>query len=71
MRCADKDARSLLLSIAGGARNPKLSLGGFVIVDDHSHKPRAQAVHDFRRAHGIKDEIIDIDGMGSYWRRKI
>jgi len=50
---------------------PKLSLGGFVIVDDYSHKPCAQAVHDFRHAHGITDEIIDIDGMGSYWRRKI
>jgi Macrocin-O-methyltransferase (TylF) len=50
---------------------PKLSLGGFVIVDDYFLKPCAQAVHDFRRAHGIEDEIIDIDGRGSYWRRMI
>jgi O-methyltransferase len=49
---------------------PRLTLGGFVIVDDYHLKPCAQAVHDFRRAQGIDDEIIDIDGMGSYWRRK-
>jgi hypothetical protein len=49
---------------------PRLILGGFVIVDDYHLKPCAQAVHDFRRAQGIDDEIIDIDGMGSYWRRK-
>jgi O-methyltransferase len=49
----------------------KLSLGGFTIIDDYCLKPCAQAVHDFRRAHGIADEIIDIDGMGSYWRRKM
>jgi O-methyltransferase len=47
----------------------KLSPGGFVIVDDYFLKPCAQAVHDFRRAHSIDDEIIDIDGIGSYWRR--
>jgi hypothetical protein len=49
---------------------PKLSLGGFVIIDDYFLKPCAQAVHDFQRGHGIDDEIIDIDGMGSYWRRR-
>jgi O-methyltransferase len=49
----------------------KLSLGGFTIIDDYCLKSCAQAVHDFRRAHGISDEIIDIDGMGRYWRRKM
>lgn len=48
---------------------PKLSHGGFVIVDDYFLKPCAQAIHDFRRAHGITDEILDIDRMASYWRR--
>jgi hypothetical protein len=52
---------------------PKLSLGGFVIIDDYFFQPCAQAVRDFRGAHGINDEIIDIDleGRGSYWRRSI
>jgi O-methyltransferase len=47
----------------------KLSPGGFVIVDDYFLQPCAQAIHDFRNAHGITDLIIDIDGLGSYWRR--
>jgi O-methyltransferase len=47
----------------------KLSPGGFVIVDDYHLQPCAQAIHDFREARGIGDEIRDIDGMGAYWRR--
>ena len=47
----------------------KLSVGGFVIVDDYFLEPCARAIHDFRDARGIKDEIIDIDGAGSYWRK--
>ena len=50
---------------------PKLSPGGFCIVDDFgSFVDQAQrAVHDYRAQHGITDEIIDIDGSGAYWRK--
>lgn len=50
---------------------PKLSPGGFCIVDDYVLFPdQAQkAVHDYRAAHGITDEILDIDGSGAYWRK--
>ncbi|HSV37267.1 MAG TPA: TylF/MycF family methyltransferase [Nocardioidaceae bacterium] len=50
---------------------PKLSVGGFCIIDDFgSHVSQAQqAVHDYRAAHGITDTIIDIDGTGAYWRK--
>ncbi|HEX7739214.1 MAG TPA: TylF/MycF/NovP-related O-methyltransferase [Marmoricola sp.] len=50
---------------------PKLSPGGFCIIDDFgSHVSQAQqAVHDYREAHGITEEIIDIDGTGAYWRK--
>ena len=39
---------------------PKLSPGGFCIIDDFgSHASQAgQAVHDYRDAHGITDEIV-------------
>jgi O-methyltransferase len=47
----------------------KLSPGGFVIVDDYWLKPCAQAVHDFRQARAIGDEIWDINGRAAYWRR--
>ncbi|MEU5863704.1 alpha/beta fold hydrolase [Nonomuraea sp. NPDC047529] len=49
---------------------PKLSRGGFVIVDDYFLKPCRDAVYDFRDRHGIEDEIRDIDGYGAYWRRE-
>ena len=51
---------------------PKLSPGGFCIIDDFgSHQSQAGlAVHDYREANGIEEEIVDIDGFGAYWRRK-
>jgi O-methyltransferase len=51
---------------------PKLSPGGYSIVDDFgSHQSQAaQAIIDYRNKHGIDDEIVDIDGFGAYWRRK-
>jgi len=48
---------------------PKLSVGGYAIVDDYYLEPTRRAVHDYRAKHGIRDEIIDIDGAGAYWRR--
>ncbi|WP_327088492.1 alpha/beta fold hydrolase [Nonomuraea sp. NBC_01738] len=48
---------------------PKLSHGGFVIVDDYFLQVCRDAVYDFRERHGITDEIRDIDGYGAYWRR--
>jgi len=47
----------------------RLSVGGFVIVDDYSLKPCAKAVHDFRDRYGITEEMVDIDGNGVFWRR--
>lgn len=51
---------------------PKLSPGGFCIIDDFgSHGSQAgQAVHDYRKAHDIDDPIEDIDGYGAYWRKR-
>jgi hypothetical protein len=49
---------------------PKLSVGGWVVVDDYRIIPACRAaVMDFRRAHGIRDPILPIDGSGVYWRR--
>jgi O-methyltransferase len=49
----------------------KLSPGGFCIVDDYgSHASQAgRAVEDYRKAHGISDPVVDIDGFGAYWRK--
>jgi O-methyltransferase len=49
---------------------PKLSRGGFVIVDDYHVVPACkQAVHDFRDANGITDPIREIDNVGVFWQR--
>lgn len=49
---------------------PKLSPGGFCIVDDY-HKIEAcrRAIHDYRDEHGITEEIHTIDEDSVYWRR--
>jgi O-methyltransferase len=51
---------------------PKLSPGGFCIVDDWMLVDQAQqACHDYREAHGITEEVVDIDGTGAYWRKSL
>jgi O-methyltransferase len=51
---------------------PKLSPGGFCIVDDYGDLVAQcqRAIHDYRDAHGITEEIVDIDGFGAYWRKE-
>jgi O-methyltransferase len=48
---------------------PKLSIGGYLIVDDYCIKTCATAIHDYRKIHGIDDEIVPIDGTGVFWKR--
>jgi O-methyltransferase len=49
---------------------PRLSPGGFCIIDDyHSMKPCQQAVTDYRAKHGVSADIVDIDGSAVLWRK--
>lgn len=49
---------------------PKLSIGGFVIIDDYGvFTACSRAVEDYRSLHGITDPIIDIDSSGVYWKK--
>ncbi|MDZ4313725.1 MAG: TylF/MycF/NovP-related O-methyltransferase [Azonexus sp.] len=49
---------------------PRLSTGGFVIVDDYHVVPACQAaVFDYCARHGIRPEICEIDGVGVFWRK--
>jgi hypothetical protein len=49
---------------------PKLSPGGYCIIDDYGHIDACRkAVDDYRDAHDIDETILEIDGAGSYWRR--
>ena len=47
----------------------KVSTGGFVIADDYHIGACAEAIHDFRKAHGITDEIVKIDQAAAYWQK--
>jgi len=47
----------------------KVSVGGYVIVDDYNCWPHCkQAVEDFRNTHGILDQIVKIDQRAVYWK---
>jgi O-methyltransferase len=49
---------------------PKLSQGGYVIVDDYGAIPQCkEAVTDFRTAHDIIDPMESVDWTGVYWQR--
>ena len=47
---------------------PRLSQGGYVIVDDYALPACAQAVQDYRHSHAIREPIQTIDWTGVYWR---
>jgi len=49
---------------------PKLSRGGFLIVDDYGIDMCRKAIHDYRDREGIQDEIIPIDDVSVYWRKR-
>jgi O-methyltransferase len=48
---------------------PKLSPGGFAIIDDYGVPPCRQAVDDFRRTHGITEPLEQVDWTGAHWRK--
>lgn len=48
---------------------PQLSPGGWLIIDDFSIPACEQAVHDYRAANGITEEIQVIDSDGICWQK--
>lgn len=53
-----------------GAVYPKLSIGGYCIIDDYySHSGARQAVTEYRRQNDINEPIEPIDWTGAFWRR--
>jgi O-methyltransferase len=50
---------------------PRLSHGGFCIIDDyHAIGACREAVTDYREKENIFEEIIEIDGTGVLWRKQ-
>lgn len=51
---------------------PKLSVGGYCIIDDYGTFPYCKAaVDDYRNKLNITEEIINIDDWGVYWRKTV
>jgi len=49
---------------------PRLSPGGYVIIDDYgAYASCRKAVHDYRGKHGIEAPLIQIDWTGWWWRK--
>jgi O-methyltransferase len=49
----------------------KVSRGGYVIIDDYGSLPPAKkAVDDYRRNHGIAEELQPIDWSGYFWQKQ-
>ncbi len=49
---------------------PKLSLSGYIIIDDYLAIPACRkAVEDYRNKNGITDEIHTIDWSGVFWKK--
>ena len=50
---------------------PKVSVGGFVIVDDYGALPNCRlAIEDYRAQQGITEQIHEVDWTGVYWRKE-
>jgi len=50
---------------------PKLSVGGYIIIDDWGVVEGCRlAVQDYRKQYGITEEIIPIDFDGVYWKKQ-
>jgi hypothetical protein len=50
---------------------PKLSVGGYAIIDDYKAvKPCKEAVLDYRQKYNLDEEIIEIDWAGVYWKKE-
>lgn len=47
----------------------RVSVGGYIVVDDYSIATCRAAIDDFREQRGITDQVVDIDGAAARWRR--
>jgi hypothetical protein len=48
---------------------PKLSPGGYLIIDDYALPNCRLAVEDFRAQHRITDRLLPIDHFAQFWQR--
>jgi O-methyltransferase len=57
--------------VALEALYPKLSPGGYLIVDDYGAvRGCREAVEDYRRANDVTEPLVRVDWTGVYWQRR-
>ena len=49
---------------------PKVSIGGYIIVDDWKLPNCRAAIEDYTKANGFIPEMIIIDGSSVYWKKE-
>jgi len=49
---------------------PKLTRGGFCVIDDYAMPGCKSAVDDYRATQAIASKIIEIDWTGRYWQKE-
>ena len=49
---------------------PKLSIGGYCIIDDYALETCKKAVDDFREEHDITSTLYEVDWTGRFWRKE-
>jgi O-methyltransferase len=52
-----------------GSLYPKVSPGGYVIVDDYALPGCRSAIDQYREQHRINEPLIPVDWTGVYWRK--
>ncbi|MCA1841820.1 MAG: TylF/MycF family methyltransferase [Actinobacteria bacterium] len=49
---------------------PRLSVGGYVIIDDYNNITACRrAVSDYRVSNGIRDPVVAVDWAAAYWQK--
>jgi hypothetical protein len=49
---------------------PRLSNGGFCVIDDYALEGCRKAVEDYRKKYSIEEPIHTVDWTGAYWRKE-
>jgi hypothetical protein len=49
---------------------PKLSVGGYCLIDDYALNGCKRAVDDYRLKMGIAEEIHRVDWTGVFWKKQ-
>ena len=66
---ADGDMHGSALDILDNLY-PKLSPGGYCIIDDYALTGCRKAVRDYREKHNVTEEIKAIDSISADWKKK-